>query len=97
MVVKGGAVTRVGVAFSGGGHRAWVWAAGLLLYLADAGRNGDVGAIASVSGGSIINGVVAQQMDYRQARANEVRTAWRRASGTTPRSTSGPRPWTSSS
>jgi hypothetical protein len=58
---------------SGGGHRASVWAAGLLLYLADAGRNGDVGAIASVSGGSITNGVVAQQMDYRQARADEVR------------------------
>src|SRR6201994_2856297 len=69
----GGAVTRVGVALSGGGHRASVGAAGLLLYLADAGRNGDVGVIASVSGGSIANGVVAQQMDYRQARADEVR------------------------
>ena len=43
-------MTRVGVALSGGGHRASVWAAGLLLYLADAGRNGDVGVIASVSG-----------------------------------------------
>jgi hypothetical protein len=52
-----GAMTRVGVALSGGGHRASVWAAGLLLYLADAGRNGDVGTIASVSGGSITNGV----------------------------------------
>jgi hypothetical protein len=50
MDVEGGAVTRVGVALSGGGHRASVWAAGLLLYLADAGRNGDVGVIASVSG-----------------------------------------------
>jgi hypothetical protein len=50
-----------------------VWAAGLLLYLADAGRNGDVGAIASVSGGSITNGVVAQQMDYRKAHPDEVR------------------------
>ena len=49
-------MTRVGVALSGGGHRASVWAAGLLLYLADAGRNGDVGVIASVSGGSITNG-----------------------------------------
>src|SRR6266571_1800280 len=73
MEVEGGAVTRVGVALSGGGHRASVWAVGLLLYLADAGRNGDVGVIASVSGGSITNGVVAQQMDYRQARADEVR------------------------
>ena len=49
-------MTRVGVALSGGGHCASVWAAGLLLYLADAGRNGDVGVIASVSGGSITNG-----------------------------------------
>src|SRR5689334_10067721 len=57
MQVEGGAMTRVGVALSGGGHRASVWAAGLLLYLADAGRNGDVGTIASVSGGSITNGV----------------------------------------
>jgi hypothetical protein len=73
MDVEGGTVTRVGVALSGGGHRASVWAAGLLLYLADAGRNGDIGVIASVSGGSITNGVVAQQMDYRQARADEVR------------------------
>ena len=70
-------MTRVGVALSGGGHRASVWAAGLLLYLADADRNGDVGAIASVSGGSITNGVVAQQMDYRQARAHEVRDGLR--------------------
>ena len=66
-------MTRVGVALSGGGHRASVWAGGLLLYLADAGRNGDVGVIASVSGGSITNGVVAQELDYRQARADQVR------------------------
>ena len=38
-------MTRVGVALSGGGHRASVWAA-LPSYLADAGRNGDVGTIA---------------------------------------------------
>ena len=55
-------MTRVGVALSGGGHRASVWAAGLLLYLADAARNGDVGAIASVSGGSITNGGVYDNM-----------------------------------
>ena len=30
-VAEGGAVTRVGVALSGGGHRASVWAAGLLM------------------------------------------------------------------
>ena len=66
-------MTRVGIALSGGGHRASVWAAPPPLYLADAGRKGDVGSIASVSGGSITNGVVAQQMDYRQARADQIR------------------------
>ena len=39
-------MTRIGVALSGGGHRASVFGAGLLLYLADAGRQGDVGGIA---------------------------------------------------
>ena len=36
-------------------------------------RVGDVGVIASVSGGSITNGVVAQELDYRQARSDQVR------------------------
>ena len=66
-------MTRIGVALSGGGHRASVFGAGLLLYLADAGRQGDVGIIASVSGGSITNGVVAHEMDYRKASAADVR------------------------
>lgn len=70
-------MTRIGVALSGGGHRASVFGAGLLLYLADAGRQGDVGAIASVSGGSITNGVVAHEMDYRQASAADVRSGLR--------------------
>jgi Patatin-like phospholipase len=70
-------MTRIGVALSGGGHRASVFGAGLLLYLADAGRQGDVGAIASVSGGSITNGVVAHQMDYRKASAADVRAGLR--------------------
>jgi len=70
-------MTRIGVALSGGGHRASVFGAGLLLYLADAGRQGDVGGIASVSGGSITNGVVAHEMDYRQASTADVRAGLR--------------------
>lgn len=70
-------MTRIGVALSGGGHRASVWGVGLLLYLADVGRQRDVGAIASVSGGSITNGVVAHEMDYRQASAADVRARLR--------------------
>ena len=35
-----------------------------MLYLVDAGRNGAVTSIASVSGGSLTNGYVAQEVDY---------------------------------
>src|SRR5580692_3506414 len=70
-------MTRIGVALSGGGHRASVWGVGLLLYLADVGRHHDVGVIASVSGGSITNGVVAHEMDYGQADAAGVRAGIR--------------------
>ena len=66
-------MARIGVALSGGGHRATIWSIGVLLYLADAGRQGDVGVIASVSGGSIANGVIAHEMDYARASADEVR------------------------
>ena len=68
---------RIGVALSGGGHRATIWGIGVLLYLSDAGRQDDVGVIASVSGGSIANGVVAHEMDYAQASAEEVRARLR--------------------
>jgi hypothetical protein len=47
------------VALSGGGHRASLFAAGVLLYLADSGENKRVSSVASVSGGSITNGVLA--------------------------------------
>jgi predicted acylesterase/phospholipase RssA len=55
---------HIGVAISGGGHRASIWGLGTLLYLVDSGRNGEVAAISSVSGGSITNGVVAHEVDY---------------------------------
>jgi predicted acylesterase/phospholipase RssA len=45
----------VGIALSGGGHRATLFALGALLYLADAGLNAGVRTIASVSAGSIAN------------------------------------------
>ena len=52
----------IGVAISGGGYRASMWGLGALMYLVDAGAAKDVVSIASVSGGSITNGVVAQQV-----------------------------------
>ena len=55
---------HVGVAISGGGHRATIWGLGTLLCLVDAGKHREVAAISSVSGGSITNGVVAHEVDY---------------------------------
>jgi predicted acylesterase/phospholipase RssA len=66
-------LAQIGIALSGGGHRATIWGIGVLLYLADAGRQQDVGVIASVSGGSIANGVVAHEMDYAHTSPDELR------------------------
>src|SRR5689334_7417179 len=49
---------RIGIAVSGGGYRAAAWGLGTLLYLVDAGLNGRVTTISSVSGGSIPNAVL---------------------------------------
>ena len=68
---------RTAVALSGGGHRACLWALGALMYLADAGRNGQVSSIASVSGGSLANAAMGQRLDYSTASADEVRAVAR--------------------
>lgn len=47
---------HIGVALSGGGHRASLFALGALLYLMDAGKGPELAAVTSVSGGSITNG-----------------------------------------
>lgn len=65
---------HVGVALSGGGHRATMWGLGPLLYLVDAGKHGEVGALSSVSGGSILNGVVAHEVDFAQTTPEEFDT-----------------------
>lgn len=65
----------VGVAVSGGGHRAALWALGVLLYLVDAGVNRRVRAISSVSGGSITNGAIARHVDYRATDSDAFDTA----------------------
>jgi hypothetical protein len=64
---------QIGVALSGGGYRASAWGMGTLLYLADAGLNGCVTTVSSVSGGSITNATVALT-DFRNADRAEV---WR--------------------
>lgn len=45
----------IGLAISGGGHRAALFGLGALLYLVDAGKGAHLGSIASVSGGSLTN------------------------------------------
>lgn len=48
-----------------------MWGLGPLLYLVDAGKHAEVGALSSVSGGSILNGVVAHEVDYAQTDRTE--------------------------
>lgn len=64
-------LSKVAVALSGGGHRATLFGLGALLYLVDSGVARDVVSIASVSGGSIVNGLVAQEVDFRTTTPNE--------------------------
>ena len=66
---------RVAVAISGGGHRAALFGLGALLYLADSGKSREVESIASVSGGSLANGYVAQSADFRSVDGAAFRTA----------------------
>lgn len=66
------------VALSGGGHRAALFGLGVLLYLVDAEKNRSVTSIASVSGGSLTNGYVAQSVDYSSVSAEDF---WKAASG----------------
>jgi predicted acylesterase/phospholipase RssA len=57
-------MARIAVALSGGGHRAALFGLGVLLYLVDGAKQGSVTSVASVSGGSLTNGYVAQGVDY---------------------------------
>ena len=66
---------RLGVALSGGGHRAACWSAGAVLGLVDAGAAGGVASVSSVSGGSIANGVIARGGDLRTAGRDDLE-AW---------------------
>jgi hypothetical protein len=62
---------RIGVAVSGGGHRATAWALGSLAALVEVGLNAEVVSVSSVSGGSIANGAVAAAGDFRALREPE--------------------------
>jgi len=64
-------MAKIGIALSGGGHRASLFGLGALLYLADARKNQEVTSISSVSGGSLTNAYVAQVGGYQELRAKE--------------------------
>jgi hypothetical protein len=55
----------IGVALSGGGHRAALFGLGVLMYLHDAGKHAHVNSISSVSGGSLTNAYVGQECCFR--------------------------------
>ena len=55
---------RIGVALSGGGHRATVFGLGALQAIADMGLNHQVVSVSSVSGGSIANGIAMSGPDF---------------------------------
>jgi len=61
----------IGVALSGGGHRATVFGLGVLLSLVDQGLNERVMSISSVSGGSIANGIAMIGPDYGTVHTDE--------------------------
>jgi len=58
---------------SGGGHRATLFVLGALMYLVDAKANEGVTSIASVSGGSLTNGLVGQNVHFRETNGAEFR------------------------
>lgn len=69
-------MSGIAVALSGGGHRAALFGLGVLLYLVDAEKNRSVTSVASVSGGSLTNGYVAQGVDYSNVKSDDF---WRLA------------------
>ncbi len=73
--------SALAVALSGGGHRSTLFGFGVLLYLTEASESSRVASIASVSGGSLANGALAEALDYRTAPKEQVEKLIGRASG----------------
>jgi predicted acylesterase/phospholipase RssA len=63
---------HIGVALSGGGHRATLFGLGAMAYLLDAGKGPELSTISSISGGSITNGWLGLESDLTTVRADEV-------------------------
>lgn len=71
----------IAVALSGGGHRASAFACGAMLYLGAAGKTAEVRSVASVSGGSLTNGAIAQDVDLATCTQQELEQAVGRVAG----------------
>jgi predicted acylesterase/phospholipase RssA len=63
---------RIAVALSGGGHRSCAFGLGAMLYLAHAELTGSITSVASVSGGSLANAAIAQDVDLKTCSADEL-------------------------
>jgi predicted acylesterase/phospholipase RssA len=70
-VSRAGLSPLLGVALSGGGVRASLFALGALTYLVDSKESERVTEISSVSGGSITNGFIAQRCDFQSVKPLE--------------------------
>lgn len=66
-------MARIGIAISGGGHRATLFGLGVLVYLTDVGKNREVVSISSVSGGSLTNAYVGLRGTYSKQGAQDFR------------------------
>jgi len=66
-------VKSLAISLSGGGHRASLFTLGALMYLVDAEANERVTSIASVSGGSLTNGFVGQELDFKSTNGDDFR------------------------
>ena len=66
----------IGVAMSGGGHRAALFGLGALLYLVDAEKGAQLGSVASVSGGSLTNAFFGSKVDLATVEPDAM---WRHA------------------
>lgn len=63
--------SSISLSFSGGGHRATLYSAGVFAYLVDAGFSERIDTISSVSGGSLTNGVIAAHCATNQKSISE--------------------------
>jgi predicted acylesterase/phospholipase RssA len=75
-----GAMTapHIGVALSGGGHRATLFGLGAMAYLLDAGKGPELSTVSSISGGSLTNAWLGLEADLTTVGSDQVDDLTRR-------------------